>query len=505
MTELDRRTVLRLGGLAAIGMTTGGVVLGRSLTAASAATDPAVSGSWAAPFNLGGVAINAILTHTGTTDEVLFWQDVEGQGGVDTTSYVGTWNVSSGVVRQAPLPYARDVFCSHHVTLPDGRIFVAGGHDYRRTGKQDGYGVAETDTWTPATRAWRRMPAMAQKRWYPTVVGLAGGRALIFGGQVKNGEPSNGVEEFDPATGTRRRLPSTADRGVGNYPRMFLAPDGRIVKVGPQAASLRFTPSSNTWSGLATMPSGGRGHGNAVLLPGATKVLAVGGHLSSGAVNRTAEILDLTAATPRWQATGSLTHPRQLAQTVNLPDGTVLLLGGGATFKYTGPVKVPELYDPATGRWTTMAPQQGGRMYHATALLLPDGRVMSAGQDSGTLARHAEIFSPPYLFKGARPVIESASATVTRGGSLQVTTPDAASIDRVTLIRPGSTTHQIDTQQRDVPLTFTKPSPPTPGASTTNIVTATVPSNAHLLPSGDYMLFVVRAGVPSVAKWVRIS
>jgi hypothetical protein len=494
MTELDRRTLLRLGGLAAVAMTTGGVVLGRSLTAASAATDPAVSGSWAAPFDLGGVAINAVLAHT---NEVLFWQDVEGEAGVDLTSYVGTWNVSTGVIRQAPLPYPRDVFCSGHVALPDGRIFVAGGHDYRRPGKQDGYGVAETDTWTPATRTWRRMPAMVQKRWYPTVVGLAGGRALVFGGQAKNQEPSIGVEEFDPAAGTLRRLPPSADRGLANYPRMFLAPDGRVVKVGYAAATLAFDPSRSTWSSLTSMPGGNRGHGNAVLLPGATSVLTVGGHRATGAVTGTAEILDLTAATPRWLATGSLTHPRQLGQTVNLPDGTVLLLGGGATFKYAGPVKVPELYDPATGRWTTMAPQQAGRMYHATAVLLPDGRVMSAGQDDGPLARFAEIFSPPYLFKGTRPVIADAPSTVTRGASFAITTPDAASITRVTLIRPGSTTHQIDTAQREVPLTFR--------ASSTGL-TATVPVNAHLLPAGYYMLFLVNgAGVPSVSTWVRVG
>jgi hypothetical protein len=278
---------------------------------------------------------------------------------------------------------------------------------------------------------------------------------------------------------------------------MFLAPDGRLVKVGPAAATIAFTPSGNAWSSMTSMLAGSRVYGSAVLLPGATSVLTVGGRLSSGAVTGTAEILDLTAATPRWRTTGPLAHPRELAQTVNLPDGTVLLLGGGAAFKYTGPVKVPELYDPATGRWTDMAPQQGGRMYHATALLLPDGRVMSMGQDSGTFARVAEIYSPPYLFKGARPVISDAPSVVVRGDSLTVTTPTPADITRVTLMRAGSTTHQVDHNQRDVPLAFT--------ASATG-VTAAVPSNAHLLPPGHYMLFLVnRAGVPSVSRWVRVG
>jgi len=218
MTELDRRSVLRLGGLAAMGVVTGGVLLGRS---AQAATPPEV-GSWAAPFSLGGVAINAVLTHAG---DVLFWQDVEGRAGVDRTSYVGTWNVSTGVITESPLPYPRDVFCAAQVTLPDGRVFVAGGHDYTRPQKQDGYGVAETDTWTPETRTWRRMPSMVQKRWYPTVLGLSSGRVLIFGGQAKYKVPTNGVDEFDPVAGTLRRLPATADQAVGNFARMVLAPD----------------------------------------------------------------------------------------------------------------------------------------------------------------------------------------------------------------------------------------------------------------------------------------
>src|SRR3712207_4513306 len=175
MTELDRRTVLRLGGLAAMGVVTGGVLVGRS---ASAALNTTEVGSWSAPFNLGGVAIHAALAPT--DDDVLFFQCVEGQAGVDTTSYVGTWNARTKVVGTAPLPYARDVFCSGHAVLPDGRVFIAGGHDYTRTGKQDGYGVAQTDTWSPATRAWRRMPSMVQKRWYPTLVALSSGRILIF-------------------------------------------------------------------------------------------------------------------------------------------------------------------------------------------------------------------------------------------------------------------------------------------------------------------------------------
>jgi hypothetical protein len=192
-----------------------------------------------------------------------------------------------------------------------------------------------------------------------------------------------------------------------------------------------------------------------------------------------------------------MNHPRVLPNTVVLPDGQVLVVGGGAVFKYSGPVKVPELYNPVTETWAVMAPQQAGRMYHATALLLPDGRVLSAGQDNGPLARHGEIFSPPYLFRGARPTISGAPASVSRGGQLQFTSPDAADIAKVVLIRPGSSTHEIDTDQRSVPLSFT---------ASGITVTAQVPGNANDAPAGYYMLFAVnRSGVPSVAPWVHID
>ena len=80
---------------------------------------------------------------------------------------------------------------------------------------------------------------------------------------------------------------------------------------------------------------------------------------------------------------------------------------------------------------------------------------------------------------------------------MTVTTPDAAGIAKVTLVRAGSTTHGIDTEQRAVPLAFTRGS---------GSLTATVPANGNELPSGYDMLFVVDGnGVPSVAPWVRVG
>ena len=306
------------------------------------------------------------------------------------------------------------------------------------------------------------------------------------------------MDEYNSVTNTMRRLPTSATKALGNYPRMHLMPDGRVLKTGPARQAAWFNPTTYRWKNAGAMLYGTRTRGCSVLLPGATKVLAVGGQ-SSGSTppTGTAEIFDTTAATPAWRRTGSLNFARCLANTVNLPDGQILIIGGGAQFKYSGPVTTPEIYSPTTETWTALAPQQAGRMYHSTALLLPDGRVLSAGQDSGSLAAYGEIFSPPYLFRGARPTIDEAPATVGYGQQMTITTSDAAAISSVTLIKAGSVTHEIDTDQRAVPLSFAA------GAGT---LTAQVQANPNLAPPGYYMLFIVNGdGVPSVARWVRVG
>ena len=461
---------------------------------AFAATDPAVGGEWTEPFDMGGVAIHAMLLHN---DDVLIFQYVEGKAGVDHTSWVGTWNWRTGATQDAPFTYHRDIFCAGHNTLADGRVFIAGGHDHTTGKKQDATGVAETDIYDPIARSWTPTPPLTEKRWYPTNVGLGNGRALIFGGQAKAGVQSNTVEEYDPVSNTMRTLPSSATKPMGMYPRIHMLANGKLIRTGPQRPSLYFDPATSSWSAVpAPMVFGPRPRGTVALLPGSRKILTAGGG-PNGTPTGTAEILDTSQASPKWRYTGSLNFPRLLPTTVTLPDGQVLILGGGQTFKYTNPVKVPEMWNPVTETWTPMAAQQAGRMYHATALLLPDGRVLSAGQDDGPLARYGEIFSPPYLFRGARPTISDAPASVGRGAALQFTSPEAADLTRVVLIRPGSNTHEIDTDQRSVPLAFSV-------SGTT--VTTQVPAGANEVPSGYYMLFALNSnGVPAVAPWVHVS
>jgi hypothetical protein len=134
------------------------------------------------------------------------------------------------------------------------------------------------------------------------------------------------------------------------------------------------------------------------------------------------------------------------------------------------------------------------RGYHSIALLLPDGRVLSSGGDNEP---NAEVFSPPYLFQGARPTVSSVPANISYGQPFVVQTPDAAAITAVTLVRLSSVTHAFNMNQRFVRLAFS------PG---TNQLTVTPPSAGETAPPGHYMLFLLNAaGVPSIASIVRLS
>jgi hypothetical protein len=193
---------------------------------------------------------------------------------------------------------------------------------------------------------------------------------------------------------------------------------------------------------------------------------------------------------------------RQLNLTV-LADGQVLATGGHSAGRRADGLK-DSGGDGNLVSWKLAARMAKSRQYHSTALLLPDGRVVSGGQglcdQSCAAEANIEIYSPPYLFNAdgstaARPVISSAPATATYGGSLQVSSAQASSIVKVHLVKPGSVTHSTNFTQRLIPLSFTV------SGTTLNV---TAPVNSNIAPPGDYMLFIVNAqGTPSVAKFVR--
>nr|WP_305260034.1 glyoxal oxidase [Nitrosomonas sp.] len=259
---------------------------------------------------------------------------------------------------------------------------------------------------------------------------------------------------FQVSTGTWRDLTS-AQLLLDDYPRMFLAPNGKIFYASASATT-RYLDTSGTgaWSYVATRAGGYRDYGSAVMYaPG--KILVVGG--GSSPPKNTAEVIDLNVVSPSWRAVGSMQYARRQLNATLLPDGTVLATGGTSAPGFndaSGHVDAAELWNPETEEWTTLASSSGiPRVYHSTALLLPDGRVFSTG---GNGHPDVEIYSPPYLFKGARPIITSAPTDVAYGDSFFISTPDAATISKVTVLRISSVTHAFSTGQVINELSFSQ-------------------------------------------------
>ena len=225
------------------------------------------------------------------------------------------------------------------------------------------------------------------------------------------------------------------------------------------------------------------------------KVLIVGG---ADPPIASAEKIDLNQSSPQWQPAGAMAMARRQLNATILPDGAVLVTGGSNAPGFdngAGGVLSAERWDPSDNSFTQLAKAPRYRGYHSVALLLPDGRVLSAGGDAN--ARNAEIFSPPYLFKGPRPTVTALPSNITYSQPFVVETPDAASISAVTLVRLSAVTHSFNMNQRFVRLAFSA------GADR---LTVTPPSVGETAPPGHYMLFVLNgAGVPSVSSIVRLS
>jgi beta-lactam-binding protein with PASTA domain len=472
------------------------VVVGAALFAAvvltgrvkvSTAADPALVGQWSAVLPWSAIAVHSHLLNTG---RVVNWE---------RGSQANVWDPATGSFAAVPNPWA-DLLCAGHTFLSDGRLITLGGWD--RSGAA--LGLNEVDIFDPNTQAWIRARPMAFKRWYPTATRLPDGRILsVSGSRNSLSDVVNVPEVYDPATDTWTTL-TAATNAIPLYPFLFVLPDGGVIWVGNSEVASRtqvLNLSTLTWTIVDNRLIDG---GSAVMFqPG--KFLKAGTAAdsgNSGLAAPTAFVLDMTQPAPAWQPTGSMAFPRSFHNLTMLPDGTALVTGGGtdrSAFDTANAILAAEVWSPATGIWTTLASMVTPRLYHSTALLLPDARVLVAGggADSGVADQPtAEIFSPPYLFKGPRPTIASVPSTLAYGSSFTVATPDNASIASVAFVAPGSVTHAFDENQTFQTLAF---------SSTADGLTVTAPANANLAPPGSYMLFIVNSsGVPSVAAFVNL-
>ena len=477
----------------------------RAIAAAAAVNAPDTTGSWSEVFDSPVVAVQATLLQDGT---LLIWDSIgdspDEQHQAHTFTRAAIWDPASNTFTRIDAHTGYNLFCAGFAHLPNGRILIAGGN---KDSEQNG--IDTIHIYDPATRTWSLSPLrMGGERWYPSVTPLANGESLITSGRYDT------PEVFAP-DGSLRAL-TRAVLKQPFYPWIHAAPDGRAFNFGPDDA-LRYldTRGAGGWSRVGPRGDGiERGYGSFGLYD-VGRVLAAGGEKSV----HSAMVIDFADpnARPVSRRTADMAYGRRQHNLTVLPDGTSLVTGGNSSgailVDKNAPVYPAELWNPWTGKWTTMASAQRTRQYHSTAILLPDARVFTGGGgicgtcfEAGYLERNYEIYSPPYLFRkdgsgqlATRPSITSVPAGVAYDEAFLVVTPDAARIAGAVMMRVPSVTHSIDFEQRRVPLRYSLEAD---GAG----LRVKAPANANVAPPGYYMLFLLDgSGVPSVAKILFVA
>ena len=439
---------------------------------------------------------------------------VAGSGNVpiETNFRAAVWDPQLGSFDMKQLTW--DMFCNGMVILPDGRVFINGG-----TIQYDPFfGSRRSAVYDPATGQFSDVAQMARGRWYPTVTTLGDGRVLTFSGSRDTGGTNTSVEIYTPgpAGAPGSWSPEYAAGWTPPlYPRMHLVTDGRVFFAGSHAASRFFDPSTNTWTGVVATTEFGatRRYGTSVLLPLTpedgyrSRVMIFGG---ANPATKTTEIIDLSATPLQWKSGlnannvpdggPDMSQPRVQMNATILPNGKVLAVGGSLNDEQASSASLnADLYDPATNTFSPAGANIFPRLYHSGSLLLQDGRVALVGGNPtrGNFEKRIEVYSPAYLFQGARPEIGGVTPnSIGYGQTFQVQTANT-DIQSVVLVRPGSQTHAFDMDQRLVRMSFTQGS---------GVLNVTAPPHGNVAPPGYYMLFILNsAGVPSVAKFVHLS
>jgi hypothetical protein len=414
--------------------------------------------------------------------------------------------------------------------------------------KQNFQGLDASYEFDVPTESYRRTGRLDEPRWYPTLLGLGDGRVLAVSGLDEYGRVLPGDNEiYDPATSTWTDQPQLF-RYFPTYPALFRLADGQRVfysgsNTGYGPADQGRQPgiwnlTDNAWVDVPGLedPEYNETSASFFLAPVQDqRVGIVGGGLVGDSDVSTARfnVVDLSGADPRFEPAPDYPSPARYINAVTLPDDTTLLTGGSVGYRGNeeSDLHLTTTYDPHSGALHEVAPNQVGRNYHATALLLPDGRVMTMGSDplfadaertkSGTFDTRLEIYSPAYLFARNRPELIAAPTELTRGEPFAVSADGAVTDAR--LLRPSAVTHQTDTEQRSIALEVTAPACPAAGsptgehtghveatcpggaASASNAYELTLPTEEGLTPAGWYMLVVLDdRGVPSPARWVHV-
>ncbi len=461
----------------------------------SAATNSTL-GSWSPVENWPLIAIHAVLMPDG---RVLTYGTTS--AGKQTAAFIyDVWDSSAGLGGghvTLPNTTGTDLFCSSQVVLPAGnQVFIAGGDNWTGTSTTN-TGNNNSNVFDYESDTLTRQNNLQRARWYSTSTVLPDGRVYVQGGSGGGDRPEirelSGVFRLLNGANTSSLIPA--------YPRNFVAPDGRIFGYDNTGKMFYVNFSGSGAFAAAGQFSGptGRHSTAAMFRPG--RILQFGGF------SRTALIVDITSGSPVVTSTQSLSSKRLWVTATILADGKVLATGGSEVAnELVGVNNNAEIWDPNTGLWTLGAAGSLARLYHSTALLLPDASVLVAGGGAGGNAplknTNAEIYYPPYLYDAngnwaSRPDIQSAPSFIQIGGSFDLTIGDSASAARVVLVKSGSVSHSFNMDQRFIEAVYQQNG---------NRLTVQAPSRSTDAPPGFYLIFVLNsAGTPSIARIARIG
>ena len=405
-----------------------------------------------------------------------------------------------------------DMFCPGTSNLADGRLLISGG-------KSDN----ETSIYDHSSGSWLTGAKLNIGRGYHAQTVLPSGDVFTIGGSWSGGQGNKTGEIWSENSGWRVLPGLPVDpiidgindpEGIfrdDNHAWLWTAPNGKVFHAGPSSNMHWLDPSGN-----GSYSSAGARGDDASSIKGTTvmydigKILKVGGAIDyarGGQANNRAYTIDINSDNASTRRVQNLNQSRTMHNSVVLPNGQVLVVGGlatGAVFTDDGARYTPELWSPDTEQWQSMADMAVPRTYHSIAILLADGRVLAGGGGlcggCGVNHNDVEIFTPPYLFNGnapaVRPAITSSPASADYGATINVATDSA--VTSFSLVRLSSATHSTNNDQRRIPLT--------PNAVGANSYNLSIPNNRGIAPPGYYMLFAMNgAGTPSVSTSIQIG
>jgi hypothetical protein len=405
-----------------------------------------------------------------------------------------------------------DMFCSGQSLLANGRVILAGG-DLRDAGYNRG--TKNTTFLNPTTNQLESGSPMSQARWYNSQKVMANGQVITLGGYDANAAASTTPEVFNGSNWVALTGAANANAFNGNYIRAFATRS--TMKDGVSLWIISTNGDGNYNGKIYRLEvTGNNGTGMlidyGIRLPGYYSWDRPVAQIASDKVlfqlnDGSTVIVNLPNdgginSIPSIESAGTLSQPRPWSEMVVLPTGEVLAINGSrASNQLVDVAYHGEIWNPSTKTWRKVASQLRPRLYHSTAVLLADGKVMTIGSGSPapTLEMNAQAFLPPYFFKSngsphVRPTANPASYM--RYGSTQTFSTSGGAV-RATLVRLSATSHSFNSEQQFRELTVLRT-----GAS----MRVVIPAASTALPPGAYYLTVINsAGVPSESKIVTIG